>query len=343
MDGIYLNITSKRFNTLIGTAGIGSGSFFRLNENHTLGREESRSGVFLDQKDYCKLHIITHYIKSLLGESINLFPVGRIGDDRVGHQLLQEMQSVGMSTDYIRVEKGEDTLFSFCFLYPDGSGGNLTTSNSACSKTNPGDIQKTEPLFTEISNKGIALAVPEVLLETRFELLRLATKNTFYRAASFTTEEMPYVLDSKILNKIDYLAINMNETAVIIGSSIQSKSPGEIVDAVVQYSEENYPGLCISVTDGSRGSWAWDGQFVDHVQPFQPEKVLNTAGAGDAYLAGVLTGIATGLTFLEAQKVGALLAAYSVTSNHTINQEVSMNALIEFARTQNINLRIQEY
>jgi sugar/nucleoside kinase (ribokinase family) len=342
LDQIDLNINSKRFSTLIGTGGIGSGSFFLLNENHTLGREESRSGVFLDQKDYCKLHIITHYIKSLLGESINLFPVGRVGDDGVGHQLLQEMQSVGMSTDYIRVEKGEDTLFSFCFLYPDGSGGNLTTSNSACSKTNPGDIQKTEQLFTENSKKGIALAVPEVPLETRFELLRLATKHTFFRAASFTTEEMPYVLDSKILNKIDYLAINMDEAAAITGSSIQSESPREIVDAVVRYCEENSPGLCLSVTDGSRGSWAWDGQSVDHVKPFQLKKVLNTAGAGDAYLSGVLTGIATGLTFLEAQSLGALLAAYSVTSNHTIHQEVSINALIEFARTQNINLRIQE-
>lgn len=342
MDQIDLNINSKRFSTLIGTGGIGSGSFFLLNENHTLGREESRSGVFLNQKDYCKLHIITHYIKSLLKESIHLFPVGRVGDDGVGHQLLQEMQSVGMSTDYIRVEKGEDTLFSFCFLYPDGSGGNLTTSNSACSKTSRGDILKTEPLFIKNSKKGIALAVPEVPLETRFELLELATKHKFYRAASFTTEEMPYVLDSKILDKIEYLAINMDEAAAITGSSIQSKSSREIVDSAVRFSEENYPELCLSITDGGSGSWVWDGQSVEYVKAFQPEKVLNTAGAGDAYLAGVLTGIATGLTLLEAQKVGALLAAYSVTSNHTIHQEVSMNALTEFARTQNIDLRVQE-
>lgn len=342
MDEIYLNINSKRFSTLIGTGGIGSGSFFLLNENHTLGREESRSGVFLDQKDYCKLHIITHYIKSLLRESIDLFPVGRVGGDNVGNQLLQEMQSVGLSTDYIRVEEGEDTLFSFCFLYPDGSGGNLTTSNSACSKTSPDDIQKTRHLFIENTKNGIALAVPEVPLETRFELLELATKYKFYRAASFTTEEMPYVLDSKILHKVDYLAINIDEALAITGSSIQLKSPREIVDRVVRYSKENYPGLCLSVTDGGNGSWAWNGHSVEHVKPFQPEKILNTAGAGDAYLAGVLTGILTGKTFHEAQSIGALLAAYSVTSNHTIHQEVSMNVLIEFAQTQNINLTIKE-
>ncbi|MCG2587464.1 carbohydrate kinase family protein [Rhodohalobacter sulfatireducens] len=342
MDTLHLHINSKRFRVLIGTGGIGSGSFFRLNENHTLGREESRSGVFLDQKDYCKLHIITHYIKSFLEESIDLFPVGRIGDDSVGNQLLKEMRTVGMSTDYVRVEKGEDTLFSFCYLYPDGSGGNLTTSNSACSKTRPDDITKTKYLFSENVKKGIALAVPEVPLETRFELLQLATEYKFFRAASFTTEEMLSVLDSNILNKVDYLAINIDEAAALIGSVNKLKSSSEVVEKVVLYSKENYPGLYLSVTDGSNGSWAWDGHSLEYFNAFQPKKVFNTAGAGDAYFAGVLTGISTGSTFHEAQRIGALLAAYSVTSNHTIHHEVSRRTLIKFAQTQKISLRIQE-
>ena len=52
---------------LIGIGGIGSGTFFALNGNHTLGREESRGGRFLDRRDYCKLHIISHYVRPLLG------------------------------------------------------------------------------------------------------------------------------------------------------------------------------------------------------------------------------------------------------------------------------------
>ena len=41
--------------------------FFALDGNHTLGREESRSGHFLDRRDYCKLHIVSHYVCRLLG------------------------------------------------------------------------------------------------------------------------------------------------------------------------------------------------------------------------------------------------------------------------------------
>ena len=39
--------------------------------------------------------------------------------------------------NYVDRGKGSQTLFSFCFIYPDGSGGNMTTSDSACSKVNP--------------------------------------------------------------------------------------------------------------------------------------------------------------------------------------------------------------
>lgn len=339
METLHLDINKKSYSIVIGTGGIGSGSFFLLNENHSLGREESRSGVFLDQKDYCKLHIITHYIKSILGESIDLFPVGRVGEDHVGNQLIQEMKTVGLSTDFVSVEEGKSTLFSFCFVYPDGSGGNLTTSNSACSRTGPEDIQKTEHLFIDNTKKGIALAAPEVPLETRYELLELATCHKFYRAASFTTEEIPYVLDSDILSKIDYLAVNIDEAETIADLVTQSKTSSEIVQSVVTYFEKNYSDICLSVTEGGKGSWSWDSQSLEYVKPFHPKNVLNTAGAGDAYLAGVLTGISTGKTFHEAQKIGTLLAAYSVTSRDTIHQEFNRNTFMNFAHTQGINLK----
>lgn len=63
---------------MIGTGGIGSGMFFALQGNHTLGREESRAGVFLDRRDYCKLHIISHYVKVLLGPEFNVILAGLV-------------------------------------------------------------------------------------------------------------------------------------------------------------------------------------------------------------------------------------------------------------------------
>ena len=70
-----------RYRAMIGVGGIGSGTFFALTGNATLGREESRGGRFLDRRDYCKLHIICHYVRALLGPEFPTIPIGKVGDD----------------------------------------------------------------------------------------------------------------------------------------------------------------------------------------------------------------------------------------------------------------------
>ena len=74
-QALNIDIEKSPFKAMIGVGGIGSGRFFKLNGNHTLGREESRSGQFLDTQDYCKLHIISHYVKVLLGKDFAVFPL----------------------------------------------------------------------------------------------------------------------------------------------------------------------------------------------------------------------------------------------------------------------------
>jgi hypothetical protein len=64
---LNIKLHQPRYRALIGVGGIGTGAFFALSGDHTLGREESRLGKYLDRRDYCKLHIITHYIQTLLG------------------------------------------------------------------------------------------------------------------------------------------------------------------------------------------------------------------------------------------------------------------------------------
>ena len=57
-----------KYQRLIGTGGIGSGILFNLDGDHTMGRNESRSGELTPFRDYCKLHIISHYPTVLLGQ-----------------------------------------------------------------------------------------------------------------------------------------------------------------------------------------------------------------------------------------------------------------------------------
>ena len=113
--------------------GIGSGIVFALEGGHDLGRNESRPGRLLDVRDYCKLHIVAHYPSVLLGARpegapFHVLPIGKVGDDEAGRRLRAEMTAAGMDLRFVDTVTGPPTLFSVCFLYPDGSGGNVTTS-----------------------------------------------------------------------------------------------------------------------------------------------------------------------------------------------------------------------
>jgi ribokinase len=324
-----------RYQAMIGTGGIGAGAFFALDGNHTLGREESRSGRFLDRRDYCKLHIIAHYVKALIGPAFAVFPIGKVGADQWGDQLLLEMSEIGLDLRYVEKAAGQQTMYAFCYIYPDGSGGNLTTNDSACAYVDPAYVAQAAPQFSRYAGRGIALAAPEVPLDARLALLRLGEEHGFLRVASFTTAEMPLAVANGMLRSVDLLAANLDEAAAAIGQPAEGGEPEDLVRRVIDALAIN--GLQLSITAGSRGSWSWDGQRLVHLPAF-PAPLASTAGAGDAHLAGIIVGLVAGLSLETAHELAALTAALSITSPHTINKEVSPGTLRSYAGRTGVSL-----
>ena len=358
---------TPRFTVMVGTGGIGHGTFFLLEGNASLGREESRAGRILDRRDYCKLHIISHYVKGLLGDSCAVYPVGRVGDDDAGARLLNEMAAAGLDTRFARPVAGAPTLFSFCYLYPDGSGGNMTTADSASGRVDPEAIREAEDVIARAGASGIALAVPEVPLATREALLDAAGRHGLFRVASFTRAEMSTARDRGLIGKVDLLAVNLEEALAAAGmapryGALAERVPayGALAERVPAYSagdthagadveglamaaiegiSSEHPGVIISITAGAAGSWTWGGASpgggaaarLAH-QPALPVKVAGTSGAGDAHLAGLLAGLSAGLDLADAQILATLMGAASVTSPHTIHPGITRGMLASLLR-----------
>jgi len=322
---------------MIGAGGIGAGMFFSLRGNHTLGREDSRLGRILDRRDYCKLHIISHYVQALLGPAFTTLPIGKVGEDEWGKRLYEEMAEVGMNLRHTALVPGEQTLFSFCFVYPDGDGGNITTDDSACAKVDPAYIQQAEPDFARFAGQGVALAAPEVPLPAREALLRLATRHSLFRVASFNSEEMPTVLEAGYLTMVDLLAINIDEAKMAASITLEDTSAESVVEAAVERLRGIQPNMMISITAGKQGSWGWDGSSLSYVPPCKAD-LVSSAGAGDAHLGGTIAGLAAGLPMAEAQQLGGLVGGLSVTSPHTINKDINRETLLAFVETAGVEL-----
>lgn len=339
------------YRKIVGVGGIGSGIFFALEGSHTLGRNESRAGALLPSRDYCKLHIVLHYVAKLLGAGKSLFrviPIGKVGDDENGRRLRQEMVATGMDVSCVGFVAGKPTLFSVCFQYPDGEGGNLTTNNSAAADLSKHEVDLyAKTLFAEGSARTIALAVPEVPLEVRYHFLQRATEAGAYRAASFLAGEIARARDAGILALLDLLSLNGSEAAELVGCSFSAGNHAQFIKACLRFLKTEFPRLSMIVTAGMDGAFAFAEEKYAH-RPAPSVHAVSTAGAGDALLGGVLAAIATGVPLLKARTsenllnsaldFGVLLASYKCQSEHTIHPSASLEELIQFAGRKGLQL-----
>lgn len=341
---------NSQYQRLIGIGGIGAGIFFELEGDHTLGRNESRPGRLLDVRDYCKLHIMIHYVAQLLGAQasgspFHVVPVGRIGDDAPGHQMVREMAEAGIDTAYVRATKGSPTLFSVCFQYPDGAGGNITTNNSAAAALSESDIDEVAGMLKVDGKRTIALAAPEVPLEARCHFLRLATNAGAFRAASFVAAEVVPARQAGMFDMLDLVSLNEEEAAELVGSSYSADRPEVLIESCQEFIRNSCPNLRMVVSVGKDGAYGLTKETTNHCAA--PEvKVSSTAGAGDSLLGGIIAASAAGIPFLlesyDRQKsrvistgleLGVLLASYKCLSPHTIHPVANIDALFLFAES----------
>jgi sugar/nucleoside kinase (ribokinase family) len=333
------------YKKIVGTGGIGSGLHFSLTGNETLGRNESRLGTLLPFKDYCKQHIILHYIAVLLdaqGRSFAVHPIGKVGNDDAGLALLQQMSSVGMNTRHVNVVDDKRTLFSVCFEYHDKSGGNITTDNSASNMVDASDIDK---YFSsdDDADSEIILAVPEVPVEARIRLLEWGRRRNALNVASVLSAEVREFAEAGGFANTDLLSINIDEAENIV--SARAANGGDIVNSCVDQLTRYNSSISVLITEGAKGVHCFSEGRLTHY-PVVPVNVVSTAGAGDALLAGTICGLCCGLALnsgageVSAVQVGSLVAALSVTSPDTINESINPSALREFAASRNINVGI---
>lgn len=303
----------------------------RLEGDHTLGREESRAVQLLEGRDYCKLHIVFHYVRRLLPDGVHILPIGKVGADDIGRSLLREIDDVGLDLTNIGTVEGLDTLFAVAFSYPSGEGGNLTTSDSASARVGPADIRSVENQLTGYRGDGIAVALPEVPLAARAELLRLARELDLLRVAAFVSGEADEVLADGLLQDVDVIALNQDEASAFTGLAHHHDSQ-EVARRTIEHLRGINGRLAIVVTAGRHGSWSWDGQSIQHAPAVLAPVVQSTAGAGDAHLAGILTGVAQGVGLHDANRFGSLISAMKVDSPHTINPDISARTVLAEAQ-----------
>jgi len=329
---------SHRYSKIVGIGGIGTGMLFCTDINTILGRSESRLVLLDPARDYCKQHIVFHYVSAFLSPEVKILPIGFVGNDIYGERLIDDIRGVGMDTTFLKTDLTLPTMLSICLQYPDKETCNFTASNSACNLVTPEYVQLCLNQIG-INEDVLIAAIPEVSFDSRIKMLQYGKERGAFCVLSVPEVEAEAFIAANAFEYCDLVAVNYHEALAI--------SPGKedgpaLVQRLYTYLREFNPHIMLLVTLGSRGAYSANEGLIEYI-PALPVDVVNSTGAGDACLGGTIAGLALNLPFQKgcndkifgessitsAVEMGTLCAGMSIETVDTIAQHVNAASILK--------------
>jgi ribokinase len=224
--------------------------------------------------------------------------VNAVGNDAYGSAHMENFAKEGINTTWMRTVEESSGVAP---IWVDAKGKNRIIII-------PGANNSTDPAVAETAVREFAPAIVVGELEIPQHVTLAAFRAA--RAAGITTLLNPAPaaeLDPDLLAATDWLAPNETEFATIFGGEPRGDGAVARIKAAAAKS-----GAKLVVTLGSAGAViAIPGEELINISA--PEaKVIDTTGAGDAFLGAFAFGLASGLTPVEAAKLSVACASASV-------------------------------
>lgn len=217
---------------------------------------------------------------AIAGASVHF--VGRVGDDLDGIAVATNLKARGIDVSRMDVDATLPTGLALVVVDPDGE--NFIVVSPGAGGTAP--RARLEDDLSEISPGDVLLVQCERPVGRVEDVIRFSAP----RGVSIVLNLAPYVaLASDVLKAVRVLVVNEAEAAALLGAE-RVAQPAEVATTLAEQLGTN----CI-ITLGASGSVLGRPGFATlHVPASPTEKVIDTTGAGDAY-------------------VGTLAAAYAET------------------------------
>ncbi|MGH3343887.1 MAG: ribokinase, partial [Carbonactinosporaceae bacterium] len=226
-----------------------------------------------------------------LGGSVGM--LGRVGDDAYGALLLGSLAGAGVATAQIHVTPGVSTGVAMIPVRPDGEN-TIVVSPGANARVSEDDVDAAADV---IAASRVVVAQLELPLPTVRRAARLARE----AGGRFLLNAAPAAaLDDGLLQDVDVLVVNEHEASLLLGRRVtqvmgvpEAQRAAEALRARGPCAVVVTLGAGGAVIDGGdEGDGARDGRAA-HV-PAIRVPVVDTTGAGDAFVGGLAVELAAG-------------------------------------------------
>jgi ribokinase len=228
--------------------------------------------------------------------------ISKIGRDAFGEIALKTWKDEGIVVRAAQSDKeptgaayifvNHDTGENAIIVYP-GAGGAISTT----------DVEATADAIRGAKVFVTQLEQPAASAQRGLEIARAAGVVTVFNPAPAVP-----VPDS-IYPFCDYIVPNETEAATLTGLSVATLNDAKRVgDALLAKGAKN-----ALITLGERGALLHNSKSSIEIPAFSAGPVVETTGAGDAFVGGFAAAIARGIDPVEAARFGCAVAGISVT------------------------------
>ena len=238
--------------------------------------------------------------------------VGIVDDTPMGADVLEKLRRHKVNVDYV-------------LTIPDGMGTWLAVFD------NNGDVAgsiskrpNSFPLAALLEEKGDEIISNASSVVLQVDMHKDVVKKTIDLAKCHGKKLYALVSNMSIaaqrrdfLQSFDCFICNQQEAGLLFLDDYEGKNPTQMRDILSdKVVRANIPAMV--VTMGSQGAVYADCYGQKGVCPARGVQVKDTTGAGDAFCAGVVSGLTYGKNLPQAIEIGSMLAASVITSSENV-------------------------
>ena len=246
------------------------------------------------------------------------FMIGRVGDDDFGKRLLSHLLSAKVDTKHVRVDPDASSGMSVAIIDAEGDYGAVIVSGANL-RLSEEDVREA---LDVIQDSSVLVLQNEILDVTNLFAAEFA-KAHGVRVVLNAAPARP--LDPKLLENVDILVVNAIEAEMMCGVAVASLAAA--AEAAARLSSQVANAI---VTAGGMGLAVAERGKPPSVEAAHSVSLVDTHGAGDAFIGALVARLVDGSSLLEATRFANAAASLFVSTPADQKKSVTFDRVVRF-------------
>ena len=274
--------------------------------------------VFSDQKKIGGAPLNVALRMKSLGAEVTM--ISSVGNDQDGQEIINWVKKSGLDTDTIMQSQDFPTGLVKVTLDKQGAASYEIAYPSAWDKIVLDDKARDSVAAADVLIYGSLVGRDEISRNALVELLEMDVYKVF--DVNLRKPHYSYEILEQFMKPADCIKFNDDE---IIEIAAALQSPFKTLEENMQFIAEKTNAASICVTKGKDGALLlWKGKVYNNAG--YPVEVADTVGAGDSFLASLITLLLTGKAPQEALDYACAIGAL-VAQSHGANPEINSSEI----------------